>query len=41
MSVTVRIPTQLRELSGGVSEASLEGSTVAELLKALEAAHPG
>jgi sulfur-carrier protein len=41
MAVTVRIPTQLRELSGGVSEASLEGSTVAELLKALEAAHPG
>jgi molybdopterin synthase sulfur carrier subunit len=41
MAVTVRIPTQLRELSGGVSEASLEGSTVAELLKALEASHPG
>jgi molybdopterin synthase sulfur carrier subunit len=41
MAVTVRIPTQLRELSGGASEAALEGSTVAELLKALEAAHPG
>ena len=41
MAVTVRIPTQLRELSGGASEASLEGSTVAEVLKALEAAHPG
>ncbi|MGZ8761729.1 MAG: MoaD/ThiS family protein [Acidimicrobiia bacterium] len=41
MAVTVRIPTQLRELSGGASEASLEGTTVAEVLKALEAAHPG
>ncbi len=41
MPVTVRIPTQLRELSGGASEASLEGSTVAEILKALEIAHPG
>ena len=26
MAVTVRIPTQLRELSGGASEASLEGA---------------
>jgi molybdopterin synthase sulfur carrier subunit len=41
MAVTVRIPTQLRELSGGASEASLEGTTVAEVLKALEVAHPG
>jgi molybdopterin converting factor small subunit len=41
MAVTVRIPTQLRELSGGASEASLEGTTVAEVLKALEGAHPG
>jgi molybdopterin synthase sulfur carrier subunit len=41
MAVTVRIPTQLRELSGGASEATLEGSTVAEVLKALEVAHPG
>jgi len=41
MAVTVRIPTQLRELSGGASEASLEGTTVADVLKALEVAHPG
>ena len=41
MAVTVRIPTQLRELSGGASEVSLEGTTVAEVLKALEVAHPG
>jgi molybdopterin converting factor small subunit len=41
MSVTVRVPTQLRPLAGGNSEVSVEGSTVAEVLKALEAAHPG
>ena len=41
MSVTVRIPTQLRNLSGNESEVTVEASTVAEALKALEAAHPG
>jgi molybdopterin converting factor small subunit len=41
MPVTVRIPTQLRELSGGASEVSLEGTTVAEVLKQLEVEHPG
>ena len=41
MAVTVRIPTQLRELSGGASEVEVEGSTVAEVLRALEAEHPG
>jgi molybdopterin converting factor small subunit len=41
MSVTVRIPTQLRTLSGGASEVQVEGATVAEVLKALDAAHPG
>jgi len=41
MSVKVRIPTQLRTLSGGASEVAVEGSTVAEVLKALDAAHPG
>lgn len=38
---TIRIPTQLRELAGGKSEVEVEGDTVAELLKALDAAHPG
>jgi molybdopterin converting factor small subunit len=38
---TVRIPTQLRSLSGGSSEVAVEGSTVAEVLKNLDAAHPG
>jgi molybdopterin synthase sulfur carrier subunit len=37
----VRIPTQLRTLSGGASEVEVEGSTVAEVLKGLDAGHPG
>ncbi len=37
----VRIPTQLRELSGGQAEVMVEGSTVADVLTALDAAHPG
>jgi len=41
VSVTVRIPTQLRSLTGGQGSASVEGSTVGEVLKALDAAHPG
>ncbi|HEX2736934.1 MAG TPA: MoaD/ThiS family protein, partial [Acidimicrobiia bacterium] len=41
MAVTVRIPTQLRTLSGGAGELQLEGATVAEVLAALETAHPG
>ena len=38
---TVRIPTQLRTLSGGAAEVDVEGTTVGEVLKALDAAHPG
>ena len=38
---TVRIPTQLRSLTGGAGTATVEGTTVAEVLKALDAAHPG
>jgi sulfur-carrier protein len=41
MAVNVRIPTQLRQLTGGASEVSVEGTTVAEALKALDVAHPG
>jgi len=41
MSVTVRIPTQLRTLTGGAGEVCVEGATVGEALKALDAAHPG
>jgi len=38
---TVRVPTQLRTLSGGDAEVTVEGSTVGEVLSALDAAHPG
>lgn len=41
MSISVRVPTQLRTLTGGASEVAVEGSTVGEALKALDAAHPG
>jgi len=41
MAVTVRIPTQLRTLSGGAAEVPIEGSTVAEVLKALDSTFPG
>ena len=39
--VTVRIPTQLRSLSSGASEVLVGGGTVAEILKQLDAEHPG
>ena len=41
MSVTVRVPTTLRTLTGGVSEVAVDGATVGEVLAALELLHPG
>ena len=41
MSVTVRVPTTLRTLTGGASEVAVDGATVGEVLKSLESAHPG
>ena len=41
MSVHVRIPTQLRSLCQGASVVDVDGTTVSEVLKGLEAAHPG
>ena len=41
MSVSLRIPTILRPLTGGVAEISVDGSTLDEVLKAADAAHPG
>ena len=41
MSVTVRIPTPLRTLTGGQDEVAAEGATVAELIEDLERRHPG
>ena len=41
MSVTVRIPTILRQLTGGAAEVTVDGATLADVLKAVDAAHPG
>jgi len=41
MTATVRIPTQLRSLTGGAGEVAVAGETVGEVLKQLDAAHPG
>jgi molybdopterin synthase sulfur carrier subunit len=41
MSVSVRIPTILRTYTGGESEVSAEGATLAEVLDDLEANHSG
>jgi molybdopterin converting factor small subunit len=41
MSVNVRIPTILRTYTGGRSEVPAEGATLADVLDALEADHPG
>ncbi len=41
MAVTVRIPTTLRPMAGGNSQVQVEGSTLAEVIDALEAVHPG
>jgi len=41
MSVTVRVPTTLRTLTGGESTVAVEGATLVEVLDALEAVHPG
>ena len=41
MAVTVRIPTTMRPLAGGSSTVQVEGDTLGEVLKALDAAHPG
>ena len=41
MSVTVRVPTQLRTLTNGAGEVTVEGSSVGEVLKALDVSYPG
>ncbi len=41
MSVSVRIPTTLRPLTGGQSEVSLDGSDVRSVIANLDGAHPG
>ena len=41
MPVKVRVPTQLRSLTDGAGEVEIDGSTVGEVLKGLDSAHPG
>ena len=41
MSVTVRIPTILRQLTGGASEVQVDGATLSEVLTSVDTAHPG
>ncbi len=37
----MRVPTQLRTLTGGTGEVEVEGATVGEVLQALDTAYPG
>jgi molybdopterin synthase sulfur carrier subunit len=41
VSVTVRVPTQLRPLTGGAGEVEVPPGTVRAVLGAVEAVHPG
>lgn len=41
MSVIVRIPTQLRQLTGGQGEIPVDATTVGDALRALDATNPG
>jgi len=41
MSVSVRIPTPLRKLTGGADEVSVEAANIGEMIDNLEAAHAG
>jgi MoaD family protein len=41
MTVKIKVPTQLRTLTEGATETVVEGATVAEVIEALEARHPG
>ena len=41
MAVTIRIPTTMRPLTGGERQVSLEPGALGDVIKALDAAHPG
>jgi molybdopterin synthase sulfur carrier subunit len=41
MAVTVRIPTTMRPLSAGAKQVEVAPGSLAEVIEALEAAHPG
>ena len=41
MTVSVKVPTQLRSLTEGAGEVQADGGTVAEVIESLESKHPG
>ncbi len=41
MTIKVRIPAQLRSLTGGVGEIEAEGATVGQVLKDVDTLNPG
>jgi sulfur-carrier protein len=41
MAVTVKVPAQLRTLTDGAAEVSIEATTVREVVALLESQHPG
>jgi len=41
MAVTVRVPTQLRQLTQGDGEVTVEAATVGDALRGLDVAYPG
>jgi molybdopterin converting factor small subunit len=41
MTVSVRVPTILRTLTGGEAEVSVDGATLADVIEALESSYAG
>jgi molybdopterin synthase sulfur carrier subunit len=41
MSVTIRVPPVFRTMTSGSAQVDVEGSTIGEVLSALESQHPG
>jgi molybdopterin converting factor small subunit len=41
MSVTVRVPTILRPLTGGESEVAVDGDKLAAVIESMESSYPG
>jgi sulfur-carrier protein len=41
MAVTIRIPTTMRPLTGGERQVTLDPGSLSDVIKALDAAHPG
>ncbi len=41
MSVTIRVPPVFRTMTSGSAQVDVEGSTIGEVLTALESRHPG